>query len=47
MLRTFLAESIRKLGVPGAGLALVDGGRVVCEGGIGVRPLGQLAQVDR
>ena len=47
MLRTFLAESIRKLGVPGAGLALVDGGRVVYEGGIGVRPLGQLAKVDR
>jgi CubicO group peptidase (beta-lactamase class C family) len=37
---------MKKLDVPGASLALVDGGRVVYEGGIGVRELGKPTPVD-
>lgn len=40
LLRDFVAESARTLEVPGVGLALIDGGKVVWEGGIGVRALG-------
>lgn len=39
-LRAFLAQSMRELDVPGAGVALIDGGKVVWQGGIGVRHLG-------
>jgi CubicO group peptidase (beta-lactamase class C family) len=35
-----------QLGVPGVGLALVDHGKVVYEGGLGVRELGKPAPVD-
>ena len=37
---------MKKLGVPGASLALIDGGKVVYEGGLGVRELGKSAPVD-
>ena len=37
LLRAFLAEAMEKLGVPGAGVALIDQGRVVWQGGVGVR----------
>ena len=40
LMRAFMAEAIAKLGVPGAGIALIDNGRVVWEGGVGVRRLG-------
>src|SRR3546814_967882 len=40
-LRDFVAESARELGVPGVGLALIDQGKVVWQGGIGVRALGR------
>ncbi len=40
LLRAFMTEAIAKLGVPGAGIALIDNGRVVWEGGVGVRRLG-------
>jgi len=40
LLRAFMAEAMQKLGVPGAGVALIEGGRVVWEGGVGVRRLG-------
>ena len=39
-LRAFLEQSIRDLEVPGVGVALIDGGKVVWEGGVGVRRLG-------
>jgi hypothetical protein len=38
-LKTFVEASMKKLGVPGASIALIDGGRVVYEGGLGVREL--------
>lgn len=40
LLRSFMAEAMEKLGVPGAGIALVENGRVVWEGGVGVRRIG-------
>ena len=45
-LKTFVESSMKKLGVPGASLALIDGGRIVYEGGFGVRELGRPAKVD-
>jgi CubicO group peptidase (beta-lactamase class C family) len=45
-LKTFLETSMHELGVPGVGLALVDGGKVVYEGGLGVRELGKPEPVD-
>src|SRR5262249_54855306 len=36
-IKSFVETSMKKLGVPGASLALVDGGRLVFEGGFGVR----------
>jgi len=45
-LKAFVETSMKKLGVPGASLALIDGGQVVYEGGLGVRELGQPAKVD-
>jgi CubicO group peptidase (beta-lactamase class C family) len=45
-IKSFVETSMKKLGVPGASLALVDGGRVVFEGGLGVRELGKPDPVD-
>ncbi|WP_295999877.1 serine hydrolase [Rugamonas sp.] len=45
-LRAFVAESMKQLGIPGAGLALMDHNRIVYEGGIGVRELGKPEAVD-
>ncbi len=45
-LKSFVETSMPKLGVPGASMALINGGRVVYEGGFGVRELGQPDQVD-
>jgi CubicO group peptidase (beta-lactamase class C family) len=45
-IKSFVETSMKKLGVPGASLALVDGGRVVFEGGFGVRELGKPEPVD-
>jgi CubicO group peptidase (beta-lactamase class C family) len=39
-LRSFVADSARTLEVPGVGLALIDQGKVVWQGGLGVRKLG-------
>lgn len=44
--RDFLAQAIKDAGVPGAGFALLDGGKVVHAGGVGVRELGKPALVD-
>ena len=46
VLRDFLAAGQKMLGVPGVGLALIDGGKVVFEGGSGVRELGSKKAVD-
>jgi len=46
VLRAFVADGMKKLRVPGVGLALIDHGRVVYEGGEGVRELGKPDKVD-
>ncbi|MEA1942499.1 MAG: serine hydrolase domain-containing protein [Pseudomonadota bacterium] len=46
MLRDFVAEAAETLDVPGVGLALIDQGEVVFEGGVGVRSLDDPAPVD-
>ena len=45
-LKSFVETSMKKLDIPGASLALVDGGRIVYEGGLGVRELGKPDPVD-
>ena len=45
-MKEFVETSIRKLGIPGASIALVDGGKVVFEGGFGVKELGRPEKVD-
>jgi len=45
-LRAFIAEAARALDVPGVGIALIDQGRVVWQGGYGVRALGHPEPVD-
>ncbi len=45
-IKTFVETSMQQLGVPGASIALVDGGKVVYEGGFGVRELGKPERVD-
>jgi CubicO group peptidase (beta-lactamase class C family) len=44
-LRAFVADAARTLEVPGVGMALIDGGKVVWQGGVGVRALGSAAPV--
>jgi CubicO group peptidase (beta-lactamase class C family) len=44
--RSFVETSMKKLDVPGAGFALIDEGKVVYEGGIGVKELGKPDRVD-
>ena len=46
ILRTFVEDAMRKLDVPGVGLAFIDDGKVVWEGGLGVRELGKPEKVD-
>jgi CubicO group peptidase (beta-lactamase class C family) len=45
-LKAFVRSAMDQLGVPGVGLAFIDGGKVVWEGGLGVRELGKTAPVD-
>jgi CubicO group peptidase (beta-lactamase class C family) len=45
-MKQFVEDSMKKLGVPGASIALVDDGKVVFEGGLGVKELGKPAKVD-
>ncbi|TFW28982.1 class A beta-lactamase-related serine hydrolase [Massilia horti] len=44
--RSFLRDSMKTLGIPGLSYALLDRGKVVFEGGLGVRELGKPAPVD-
>src|SRR3569833_2014595 len=46
ILRDFVAESARQLEVPGVGMALIDHGKVVWVGGVGVRALVSPEPVD-
>jgi CubicO group peptidase (beta-lactamase class C family) len=45
-LTTFVQDGMKQLGVPGVSLALIDGDKVVYEGGFGVRELGKPEPVD-
>jgi CubicO group peptidase (beta-lactamase class C family) len=45
-LKAFVASSMQQLGVPGVSLALMDNGKIVYEGGLGVRELGKPDKVD-
>ncbi|HKF23602.1 MAG TPA: serine hydrolase domain-containing protein [Candidatus Angelobacter sp.] len=45
-LKAFVEDSMKELGIPGASIALVDGGKVVYEGGFGVREMGKPERVD-
>jgi CubicO group peptidase (beta-lactamase class C family) len=45
-IKSFVESSMQELGIPGASIALVDGGKVVFEGGFGVRELGKPERVD-
>jgi CubicO group peptidase (beta-lactamase class C family) len=45
-LQSFVQTSMRQLGVPGVGLALIDHGKLIYEGGLGVKALGQPDPVD-
>ena len=45
-LKVFVQTSMQQLGIPGASMALVDRGRVVYEGGFGVRELGKPELID-
>lgn len=45
-MRAFLALAMKDAGVPGVGFALLENGRIVHEGGVGVRELGKPTPVD-
>ena len=45
-IKDFVATSMDQLGVPGVGLALIQDGRIVWEGGLGVKEAGTTAMVD-
>jgi CubicO group peptidase (beta-lactamase class C family) len=45
-LKEFVQTSIEELGIPGASMALIDNGKVVYQGGFGVRELGKPEKVD-
>jgi CubicO group peptidase (beta-lactamase class C family) len=46
ILKSFVETSMKSLGIPGASMALIEGGAVVYEGGFGVRKLGDARPVD-
>jgi CubicO group peptidase (beta-lactamase class C family) len=45
-LKVFVETSMQQLGIPGASMALIDHGKIVYEGGFGVRELGKPEKVD-
>jgi CubicO group peptidase (beta-lactamase class C family) len=45
-LTAFIEGSMKQLGVPGVSVAFIDKGKIVYEGGLGVRELGKPARVD-
>jgi CubicO group peptidase (beta-lactamase class C family) len=45
-LRKFVEDGMRATGVPGVAFGLVEGGKVIYAGGVGVRELGKPAKVD-
>ena len=45
-LTAFLESSMRQLGIPGTSIALIDQGKIVFQGGFGVKELGKPERVD-
>jgi CubicO group peptidase (beta-lactamase class C family) len=45
-LKAFVETSMQQLGIPGASMALIDHGKIVYQGGLGVRELGKSEKVD-
>jgi CubicO group peptidase (beta-lactamase class C family) len=45
-MKKFLADGMKLLDVPGVGFSLIGGGKVVFEGGLGVRELGRPERID-
>jgi len=45
-LTSFVENSMQQLGIPGASIALIDNGKIVYQGGFGVRELGKPEHVD-
>jgi CubicO group peptidase (beta-lactamase class C family) len=45
-LKAFVETSMQQLGIPGASVALIDHGKIVYQGGFGVRELGKSEKVD-
>ncbi|CCD98711.1 Beta-lactamase precursor [Bradyrhizobium sp. STM 3809] len=41
LIKDFVTEQMQRFSIPGVGLSLIEGGRVVYEGGFGVRTLGK------
>jgi CubicO group peptidase (beta-lactamase class C family) len=46
-IKEFVETSMQELGIPGVSMALIDGGKIVYEGGFGVRELGKPDRVDK
>ncbi|MDB5516454.1 MAG: serine hydrolase, partial [Tardiphaga sp.] len=46
VLKTFAQDVMQQFDIPGVGLSLIDGGKVVFEGGLGVKTLGKPDPVD-
>ena len=46
LLKDFVQDVMQQLGIPGVGLSLIDGGKVVFQGGLGVKVLGKPDPVD-
>ncbi|MEI6419036.1 MAG: serine hydrolase domain-containing protein [Sphingomonadales bacterium] len=46
LLKQFVADGMQALAVPGVGLAFIEDGKVLWEGGLGVRKLGDATPVD-
>jgi CubicO group peptidase (beta-lactamase class C family) len=46
LIKDFVQDAMQQLGIPGVGLSLIDGGKVVFEGGLGVKTLGKPDPVD-
>jgi len=46
VLKDFVADGMRQLGVPGVAIGFIDGGKVVFEGGLGVKEIGKREAVD-
>ncbi|MBS0193962.1 MAG: beta-lactamase family protein [Proteobacteria bacterium] len=45
-MRRFLRNAMRQLQIPGVAFSLIDGGKIVYEGGLGVRELGKADRID-